>query len=361
MTKHKKRWLPKRLLWRLTLTNTVIIGFFIVLSGLAIYSTACMLADGMGALKSANQAKFNATLYQYLWIFSISAIVIGSFVHFYLTKVLINPLRDLIDSTRRMKEGQYPEPIEEPSADEIGQLIVHFNDLVQQLKANQEHRQKLVSDLSHEFRTPLSNLNGYLSALKNGVMTGDETLYQSLHMEVERLIQMMDQLDQLKEWDYVKEQTFAEKESIRMDELANQSIEMFRWTMQRSGIEWEVELDTGTVSANKKAISQVLSNLLDNAIRYYSGEASIFIKGEIRHSEYMMLVTGPGNTIPESEQAYLFDRFYRADPSRTRETGGTGLGLAISREIIEHHNGEIGMFSDDHLHTFWFTLPLIYS
>src|SRR5699024_1975485 len=108
--------------------------------------------DGMDVTKSANQDKFDTTLYQYLWIFSIAAIVIGSFVHFYLTKVLINPLRSLIDSTKRMKEGQYPEPIKESSTDEVGQLIAHFNDLVQQLKTNQRHRQKLVSDLSHEFR-----------------------------------------------------------------------------------------------------------------------------------------------------------------------------------------------------------------
>lgn len=360
MPKHSKKWLPKQLLWRLTITNTIVIGVFIALSSFAIYNTACVLADGMGTMKSANQDSFDATLYQYLWIFSIAAIVTGSFVHFYLTKVLIHPLRALIESTRRMKKGQYPEPIEEPSADEIGQLIKHFNDLVQQLKTNQEHRQKLVTDLSHEIRTPLSNLNGYLSALKNGVVTGDTALYQSLHAEVERLVQMMDQLDQLKEWDYVKEQTFAEKEPIRMDELATQSMEIFRWTMQREGIQWEIGMSPGTVSADKQAISQVLSNLLDNAIRYYYGQEAILIKGEARTSDYIVRVTGPGNAIPESKQPHLFERFYRADPSRARQTGGRGLGLAISKEIIEQHNGEIGMFSDDYLHTFWFTLPIIH-
>src|SRR5699024_12503330 len=105
---------------------------------------------------------FDTTLFQYILIFSISAIVASSLVHFYVTKKLINPLQELINSTIRIKKGDYPTPLSSSSTDEIGQLTTHFNDLVQQLKTNQENRKKLVSDISHELRTPLSNLNGYM-------------------------------------------------------------------------------------------------------------------------------------------------------------------------------------------------------
>ncbi len=357
MNKRGRTW-PKQILWKLTFTNIIVIGFFIVLSSWAIYNTACFLADGLGAMDNQKQGQFNSTLFQYLWIFSVSAIVIGSLIHFYLTKKLIHPIKELIESTKRMKQGQYPNPLEVKSDDETGQLISHFNDLVKQLKNNQQYRQKLVSDLSHELRTPLSNLNGYLSALKSGVISGDRQLYQSLHEELKRLISLVEQLEQLKEWDYVTKQTFSQKEPIDMAVLVEQSVEMFRWSLKNAGIKLHVKTEPGIVNVYDGGVPQVISNLIDNAIRYYQGTEPITVIGESLNSEYRVAVSGPGQTIPFLEQEKIFERFYRVDPSRTRDTGGTGLGLAISKEIIEHHTGKIGIKSNGHYHTFWFTLPL---
>lgn len=325
---------------------------------MAIYNTACFLVDGMGTMGNQKQIQFNSTLFQYLWIFSISTIVIGSLIHFYLTKRLIKPLKELIESTKRMKQGQYPLPIEGQSEDEMGQLVGHFNELVMQLKNNQQHRQKLVSNLSHEFRTPLSNINGYLNALSNGVIKGDQKLYQSLHKESNRLISLVEQLEQLKEWDYVSKQTFSEKEPVDIDLLVEQSVEMFRWSLKKADISVEVKTEPGIVNVYNGGIPQVISNLIDNAIRYYQGTGPIAIIGENLETEYCVSVSGPGQTIPLPEQDRIFERFYRLDPSRERDTGGTGLGLAISREIIEHHSGTIGINSNGNHHTFWFTLPL---
>lgn len=359
MFKRKKKWFPKKILWRLTIPNMVVISVFIALSSIATYNTACYLADDIGTVQLENQIIFDTTLFQYIVIFSISAIVASSLVHFYVTKKLINPLQELINSTIRMKKGDYPTPLPQSSPDEIGQLTTHFNDLVQQLKTNQESRKKLVSDISHELRTPLSNLNGYMSALKNGVITGDKALYESLHGELKQITQMVDQLDQLKEWDDVKSQKFTEKETFQLNELAEQSVEMFRWTLDEKAILCELYMDAGAIHASKKDIAQVFSNLLDNAVRYYNGSEPIIVKGEVRQTYYLVEIIGPGELIEESNRPYLFERFYRVDPSRAKETGGTGLGLAISREIIEHHGGQIDMFTANQLHTFWFTLPII--
>jgi len=316
-----------------------------------------MLHDNLTAVSS--QSHFESTLFQYLWIFSISAIVIGSMIHFYLTKKLLHPLRELIASAKVMKQGEYPNPLKIESGDEIGQLSGHFNDLVTQLKANEAHRQKLVSDLSHEFRTPLSNLNGYLSALSNGVIEGDEELYQSLHKESERLVKLVEQMEQLKEWDFISNQVFSEKETVEMQLLTNQCVNMFVRTLKQEEIKIEVNVEQGLVITNNGGISQVITNLLDNAIRYYEGKGSIVITGKKLNSEYSFHVAGPGKNIPSQEQDRIFERFYRIDQSRARESGDTGLGLAISKEIIEHHNGEIGVVSDGHQHTFWFTLPIL--
>ncbi|WP_240452400.1 ATP-binding protein [Virgibacillus sp. YIM 98842] len=349
--------LPKRFLFRLTFINVIVIASFIALSSWAIYNTACMLHDNLTAVSS--QSQFESTLFQYLWIFSISAIVVGSMIHFYLTKKLLHPLRELIASTKIIKRGEYPKPIKIESEDEIGQLIGHFNDLVSQLKANEAHRHKLVSDLSHEFRTPLSNLNGYLSALSKGVIEGDKELYQSLHNESERLVKLVEQMEQLKEWDFVSKQNFSEKETVDMQRLTNQCVQMFQRTLKEQGIITEVHVESGLINTNNGGISQVISNLLDNAIRYYEGEDPIKITGRAMNTEYLFRIAGPGKSIPVAEQDRIFERFYRIDPSRSKESGGSGLGLAISKEIIEHHNGKIGITSDGNHHTFWFTLPIL--
>src|SRR5699024_10562967 len=220
----KKTWFPKRFLWRLTLLNIIIISSFIVLSSWAIYHTACFLVDGMGTRNGWSQELFNSTLFNYLLIFSVITILAGSLVHFYLTKKLTRPLRELIESTKSMKHGHYPQPIEVRSEDEIGELIDHFNGLAQQLINTQQNREKLISDLSHEFRTPLSNLEGYLNALKNGVIEGDQKLYHSLLNESKRLTQMLEQLELLKEWiDFTKQSSF-EKESVDIHLLITQAV-----------------------------------------------------------------------------------------------------------------------------------------
>ncbi|WP_047986447.1 sensor histidine kinase [Ornithinibacillus californiensis] len=354
----RNAFVPKQFLFRLTFINIVVITAFVGLSSWAIYNTACVLADGLVSMSSQKQDQFEATLFQYLWIFSVSTIIIGSLTHFYLTKKLIHPLRELIYSTKKMKQGEYPKPIVVKPEGEIGELVSHFNDLVKQLEDNELQRQKLVSDLSHEFRTPLSNLNGYLRALQTGVVEGNEKLYQSLYEESKRLIHLVEQMEQLKEWDHVSTQNFTEKSVVNIKKLVSQSVEMFRWALEQSNVKVHTDVENNDVLVNSGAITQVISNFIDNAIRYYEGTGPILIKGENYRSTYKLTVTGPGKPIPSEEQGKIFERFYRIDHSRSRELGGSGLGLAISKEIIEHHGGAIGVNTDDNVHSFWFQLPV---
>ncbi|WP_241558967.1 HAMP domain-containing sensor histidine kinase [Oceanobacillus halophilus] len=358
MKKWRKSLLPNEFLWRLTFVNIVVISSFIILSSWAIYHTACFLADGMSVMSPQKQNQFNITLFQYLWLLSVPTIFIGSFIHFYITKKMTQPLKDMIDSTKEMKEGQFPKRIEANSAGEIGQLIGHFNDLVQQLKDNEEHRKKLISDLSHEFRTPLTNINGYLKALENGVLEGDKELYRSLYLESKRLTSMLEQLDQLKEWDHISKQSFMQKEKTDIGVLIEQSVDMFQLLMAEKDMKASVQIEPQLVHVYVGGITQVISNLIDNAIRYYEGEGPIRIKGEVLNTEYRLSVSGPGLHIPDNERDKIFERMYRVDPSRSQETGGRGLGLAISKEIIGHHHGNIGLESNEYYHSFWFTLPI---
>lgn len=357
MIKFLKSLWPQQILWRLTLLNTIAFAAVIILSGFTIYNAACALVSGMGT-DAQRQNQFNTALFQFLWMFSVVTIVGGSLLHFYFTKKVMGPLKELIESTKVMKDGRYPDTIQSDSSGEIGELIGHFNELVQQLKLKEQSREKIVSDLSHEFRTPLSNLNGYMKALSNGVIEGDTALFQSLHGEAKRLTSMVEQLEQLKEWDIATEATLVETEQEEMSQLIRQSVEMFQWRLQEKNIQIQMAAESGIVPVCNSGIQQVLVNIIDNAIRYHKGAEPIRVKGEVSQTDYRVSITSAGQEIPETDFKKIFDRFYRVDSSRNRNTGGSGLGLAISKEIILLHKGEIGMDFRDGQFDFWFTIPL---
>lgn len=142
-----------------------------------------------------------------------------------------------------------------------------------------------------------------------------------------------------------------------MKELVEQSVQMFRWTLTEANIDFDMDVQSSMLLINGSSITQVISNLLDNAIRHYEGEGTIEMKGLELAGEYRFSVTGPGKPISSNEQDKLFERFYRIDDARSRDSGGSGLGLAISKEIIELHQGKIGVTSEGDVHTFWFSLP----
>ncbi|MGM8363893.1 sensor histidine kinase [Virgibacillus sp. W0181] len=353
-----KSFAPKGFLWKLTLLNTVVIIAAIALSSWAVYNTACFLAEGIGNFDEQRQQQFNGTLLQYLLIFSMIGIIAGGLLHFYMTKKIVGPIRKLIASTEKLKQGEYPQKITVGTDDEVGQLIKQYNGLIQQLQANEQERHRLVSDVSHELRTPLSNLSGYLQALKTGMIQGNETLFHALHDEANRLSQLVEQLELLKEWDHSGTDKFANKQSVAMSTQINQCVSLFDWKLKELDIPVEVNAVAAPVKVQVEALQQVLHNLLDNAIRYYEGNGPITITGEKERAKYRISFTGPSKTIPQADQANIFDRFYRIESSRDRQTGGSGLGLAIVREVVKKHNGQVGVDSKEGTTTFWVSFPV---
>jgi len=351
--------IPTGFLWRLTFLNILVIVTATAVSGWALYNTACYLAAGVGDFDVLRQQQFNSTLLRYLWIFIITSVFIGSLLHFHLLKYLIKPIRNLIQSTEQMRIGHYPEPVKVYRKDEIGQLVIQYNGLIAQLQTNEEQRKKLISDLSHEIRTPLSNLSGYLQGLKDGDIVGEKTLFASLHQESSRLSNMIEQLEQVKEWDYLSTQSIVKKETHEIEDLLTQCVAMFDRPWKHDHIPIELEVESCKLNINVEGIQQAISNLLENAIRYYDGLGPISLKGEKQGNEYYISITGPSMPIPTNERKNVFNRFYRLDSSRSRLTGGSGLGLAISKEIVERqHQGEIGIETSDTGNTFWILLPI---
>ncbi len=346
------------LLWKLTAVNIFIVSLFVLLSGTAIYNMACFLADRVGNLEGAQQIRFNSTLLQYLWMYSIGAIIIGSFIHYMMTKRMMRPVRNLAASMESLKEGKYPDLIQTSSMDEVGQLVSHFNDLIVRLKENEETRNKVITDMAHELRTPMSNINGYLEGMSKGVIKGSPELYHSLHLEAKRITSMIQQLYAIKEWDSFLEPTPLDREPADIKKLAVNCLGLFEWDLEQRGIKAEADIESRELMLHREGIQQVLTNLLQNAVQYYEGSAPIVVKGATREEHYELSVSGPGKLIAENDKEKVFERFHRTDASRSRQTGGAGLGLAISREIAERHNGELLLETDGQHHHFILKLPI---
>lgn len=352
MFKNKKsKLIPRGFLWRLTLLNILVIAVAIGLSGYAMYNTACFLVEGMASLPANRQKQFNATLYQYLLIFTMLGILVSSVLHFYFTKKLIEPIKQMIQSTKQLKQGEYPEEIEVTSDDEVGQLVMHYNELIHELESTEGERERLITNLSHELRTPATNLQGYLQALRTGVIEGDKELYDSLYKEIRRLTSLIDQVDQLKDIKEMQARHMHEVTSFNSELLIEQVLKMFDLAIKNKSLKIDKEVESFEMSGKKEYFEQIIINLIDNAIRYSEPGMLISLNCKAEEAGFYFNVSNYGQTMSDEEISHLFERFYRRDAARHKDAGGTGLGLAIVKEIVESEEGKIKFTSDDGLNT----------
>lgn len=335
--------------------NGIVIGIVIWLVGVSVKDFACFLVGQYDFIGQEKQDIFNSTMHYYLLRASLIAVLVAALIYYFLMRKLLVPLQKLMKSTRLMTEGKYPEPIQVNAEDEIGQLSRHFNQMVETLRQTEESRKQMLSDVSHELRTPLSNLNGYLEALSSGVIQGEPELYRSLHDESLHLSRLVDQLHQLAVWE-TKRLNKPRGEIINLGSIVQSTYQSFELELRNQKIHSEIQLSPGKVHGDEIGLRQVMTNLLQNAIQYDRG-GWIRITGKVVDNEYRVKLSNQGQPIPPEKAKHIFDRFYRVDPSRQRETGGSGLGLAIAKEIVQQHGGDIGLMSNGTEHSFWFSIP----
>ena len=351
-----REW-KQNMTWKLIGVNIIVMLTVILLAGVSVKDFACVLVEKYRLVGEEKNIMFNQTMQFYLMRASLLALVVAALIHYVFIKKMLVPLRRLTESTRQLTEGIYPQMLEVTSRDEIGLLTEHFNEMTRTLKRAEENRKRMLSNISHDLRTPLSNLNGYLEALGSGVITGDRELYQSLLEESQHITRLVEQLHLLSAWEDRRE-TGMTKTSIQIDELISKSTNAFQWELKSRGMELDLSLEPGTVIADEDGLRQVLNNLLQNAITYNTGQ-DIWVSGVNEPHGYRLTVSNVGVPMPEEVHELVFERFYQMDQARHRaESGkGSGLGLAIVKEIVQKHGGEVGLISEDDKHSFWITIP----
>jgi two-component system sensor histidine kinase BaeS len=253
---------------------------------------------------------------------------------------LVRPVRALTDAAERMRDGDTTARVEAGGSGEVGRLAAAFNAMAAHLERMERQRKAMVSDVSHELRTPLSNVRGWLEAAEDGVVELDPKLTASLVEETLTLQRVVDDLQELALADAGKLRLHPEP--VHVADLLDQIATAHRGRADAAGLRLTVtvhgDLD---LTADPVRLRQALGNLVSNAIRYTPEGGAVGLRAYRDAARVVIDVTDTGVGIPDDVLPHVFDRFWRAEKSRSRTTGGSGLGLAIARNLVEAHGGTL--------------------
>jgi len=243
------------------------------------------------------------------------------------------------------------------SSDEVGRLGTTFNRMTDSLQQVEELRRNMVVDVAHELRTPLTNVRGYLEAMQDGVVPASDKTFTLLQKEVFRLINLVEDLQRLTRADAAR--GHIELREISASDILDQITALYTPQLNEKHIRLNREIadDAQQVIADPDKLLQILSNLMQNACQYTPEGGCVQITVERTGKQVRISMENSGEPIPEQDLCLLFERFYRPDKSRSRDSGGAGIGLAIVRQLVEAHNGEVGVENSSGGVRVWFALP----
>lgn len=294
-----------------------------------------------------------------LWIVAVLAWLLALLLTLALSNHILKPVRELTRIANRMEQGDLSQRIRIRTKDEMGSLAHAFNTMADSLARSEQLRRNMVSDVAHELRTPLSNIRGYLEALKDRVIDPTGEMIASLYEESLLLSRLVVDLQEL---------SLAEAGQLRLarvplflDEIIVKAVSALLLQAEKKQLTLHVEIPSclPKVEADAERIGQVLRNLISNAITHTPPGGEITINARANDGEVLVCVQDSGEGIEARHLPYIFERFYRTDASRSRATGGSGLGLAIVKQVVEAHGGQVDVQSSlGRGSSFSFTLPV---
>lgn len=283
------------------------------------------------------------------------AVVFGTIM----ARRLSQPISRVIRATQIIARGDYRDRIvEESSTKEIGEMTSAINNLAETLEKQEALRKRMSLDVAHEFRTPIATLQSHLEAMIDGIWKPDVMRLKSCHEEVLRIGRMVRDIEQLAKFE--GENLILNKEKVELSELIQTIVYNFESDFKNKGVELKVTGNKCIVSVDRDKISQVIVNLLSNALKCTPEGGTVEIKVAGLEKDAAIIVKDNGIGIEKEDLPYIFERFYRADRSRNRNTGGSGIGLTIAKSLVEAHRGKIEVRSEPGIGT-EFTVTLPYS
>jgi two-component system, OmpR family, sensor histidine kinase BaeS len=292
---------------------------------------------------------------------ALAAMLVALALSFLFTRSVIAPVSAMSFATQRIAEGRYDERVQVNGTDELSQLALRFNQMAEKLNQVELMRRRLIGDVSHELRTPLTAIKGSMEGLMDGILPPNDETFQQIHAEADRLNRLVDDLQELS-----RVEARAYRLDIRPVEVSSlvQTVTKRlapRFESKHISLNLELPSDLPHILADEDRAIQILTNLTGNALQYTPEGGNVTITAKEVKDEIEITIRDTGVGIPPEHLSHIFDRFYRVDKSRSRQSGGgSGIGLTIARALIEAHGGRIWVESagDGNGSTFAFTVPI---
>ena len=344
-----------RLRWRLLASNLLVAAAGVAVAAAGVWLAApgafddAMGRAGMmggtgsgGAMDPLLRSAFGDAVGTAIWLGLVAAAVVAFVVSVLLATRLSRPIDDLAAASRRVAAGDYAHPV--PPADgELGALAASFNAMAATLATNEQRRRDLIGDVAHELRTPIASVRGYVEGLEAGVFTPGPDAWRVLDEQTERLERLVDDLATL----WRAESRELALAVAPLDGATVLEAARVRHLAAASARAVTVSIDAAPVRlvADPVRLGQVLDNLVSNALRYGRDGGAVVLGLRAEGARAAITVRDDGPGMEPAEAARVFERFYRADGSRSRAAGGSGLGLAISKSLVEAMGGSIAVES----------------
>jgi histidine kinase len=303
---------------------------------------------------ASSLAQFARTSFPILFMVLI-IILIGTngLLTYYGSRSIIRPIRGLQKAAKRMKEGDLTLTIPVTSKDELGQLAQGFEEMRVRLKdsiekqlAYEENRKELIANISHDLKTPITTIKGYVEGIRDGVANSPEKVdryIQTIYSKSIELDHMIDELFLYSKLDLQRLPFHFEK--IHFDDYLQDFVEELRFDLEEKNVEINLQIEKNgdyQIIGDREHLKRVITNIVDNSLKYIDKpdkELSFHLSTVDSLVLFKLTDNGPG--IADENLSIIFDRFYRADMARGTEKGGSGLGLSIAKRIIEEHHGSI--------------------
>ncbi|KXI93347.1 hypothetical protein ACS46_06415 [Bacillus cereus] len=268
--------------------------------------------------------------------------------------VLMRPKREamiwtIIEPIQKIAKGDFSVKIrnEEKYNGEIGVLVKSINDMTDELNAMEKMRQEFVSNVSHEIQSPLTSIKGFARALQDNNLSEEKrehylTIIETETTRLSKLSQNLLKLTLLESEEYTPERV-----TYRLDQQLKQNVLNSEPLWAEKEIELDLDLEKVHITADQESMSQVWINLIHNSIKFTPSSGTISIKLKEYETLVEVRIRDTGIGISEEQKQHIFERFYKADSSRNRAYGGSGLGLAIVKKVLDLHQGEIKVESEE--------------
>jgi two-component system OmpR family sensor kinase/two-component system sensor histidine kinase BaeS len=335
---------------------------------------------------SASQAEFLARVNRAVFLAALAAGAVALILGAVLVRQITAPLGELAQAAGRIAGGDLGTRVEIASSDELGRVGAAFNQMITSLSHQEQLRRNLMADIAHELRTPISVIQGQVEALQDGIFPLTSDSLEPIHNNARLLSRLVEDLRTLAQAE--AGQLELDRQPVNLTEVVDDLFDGLRSQAEAKGVTLHADVPTNlpAVDADPQRLRQILLNLLSNALRHtpagvvsvqcsvISHQSSVIshqlsVNSEQSDEELitdhclLITVTDSGPGISPEDLPHIFDRFYRGDKSRSRQTGGMGLGLAIAKQLVELHGGRIWAESAGAGQgaTFYVVLPLATS